>query len=83
MITAEQARRIAIFCKSPDTTVEKELKNINKYIKKASRVGEMSILYVSKSYKHKAVIKEKLQEFGYRVQDVYDFRSIEISWRAI
>lgn len=81
MTTAEQARKIATLYKMKNRTINKELKNINKYIKKAARKGEMSILYITTFVAYKTDIKKILQEFGYNVQDSSLFRGIEIEWR--
>ena len=80
MITAEQARKMAISLKIQERIVNKELKLINKYIKQAARRGRTSISYETNFYNYKKDIMKKLQEVGYRVRDGYSYNVIEIDW---
>ena len=79
MITAEQARKMAISLKIQERIVNKELKLINKYIKQAARRGRTFISYETNFYNKKDIMK-KLQEVGYRVRDGYSYDVIEIDW---
>ena len=81
MTTAEQARKMAISSKVQKRIVNKELKNINKYIKRAARRGGISISYATNFYNYKKDIMKKLQEAGYYVRDGYSCNVIEIDWR--
>lgn len=89
MITAEQARRMAISSKTrrmaissktQERIVNKELKIINKYIKQAVRRGKTFIFYETKFRNYKKDIIKKLQEVGYHVLDDHDSSIIKIDW---
>lgn len=80
MITAEQARKMAISLKIQERIVNKELRLINKYIKQAARRGRTSTSYETNFYNYKKDIMKKLQEVGYRVRDGYSYNIIEIDW---
>lgn len=80
MITAEQARKMAISSKTQERIVNKELKYINKYIKEAARRGKTFIFYEIKFRNYKKDIIKKLQEVGYHVPDDSDRSIIKIDW---
>ena len=80
MITAEQARKMAISLKTKKKFVNKELKIINRYVKEAARRGKTFIFYEIKFRNYKKDIIKKLQEVGYHVLDDSDRSIIKIDW---